>query len=428
MTLEHAALVGRLLAAAVVFYTVAYAIHVGRTRGAREGWRFASLCALAFSITSSYAISRPAVESLFLEELTAARLPIAWIAGAVASFVIVVYYNRFAASTPLARLFTWVAIASALSLAVLMALRAVGMPWATLPLYVWKDVHIVFLIELFWSFSNSVFALDRARWAYGLFCAWGGFGSVAMNLAVGSMARSFGTATTLWLVVPNFVVCVLLFFAVVRLSPEVAAAPRKKAPSRLAEGFELVAKNVTLRWIAVIVAASQLVTTVIDFRFNLALEQAVTATDARTQAIGWVYAATSAIELVLQLATGPILKLLTGGGTLVAVPLLLGVVYAYYLVAPRFATMAAAKVVSKALDYSLFRAAKELLYIPLGYAEKTQGKAVIDVLIYRFAKGGVSVLFVALPLLRASTPLSVMLVGLLVVYVMVAGLLARRRV
>ena len=38
------------------------------------------------------------------------------------------------------------------------------------------------------------------------------------------------------------------------------------------------------------------------------------------------------------------------------------------------------------MDYSLFRATKELLYLPLTHRERVEGKAVVDVLGYRIAK------------------------------------------
>lgn len=52
------------------------------------------------------------------------------------------------------------------------------------------------------------------------------------------------------------------------------------------------------------------------------------------------------------------------------------------------------------MDYSLFRAGKELLYFPLSYQEKTQGKAWVDIFGYRVAKGGASLLL----LLTAALP------------------------
>jgi ATP/ADP translocase len=67
-----------------------------------------------------------------------------------------------------------------------------------------------------------------------------------------------------------------------------------------------------------------------------------------------------------------------------------------FAINPVFGTMAAAKVASKVFDYTIFRAAKELLYIPLSYVQKTRGKAVVDMLTYRVAKGGASLLLLIL--------------------------------
>ena len=61
------------------------------------------------------------------------------------------------------------------------------------------------------------------------------------------------------------------------------------------------------------------------------------------------------------------------------------------------------KVASKCFDYSIFRAAKEILYIPLTRDEKTQGKAIIDVLMYRVGKGASSLLIMGIVGLGAST-------------------------
>ena len=44
----------------------------------------------------------------------------------------------------------------------------------------------------------------------------------------------------------------------------------------------------------------------------------------------------------------------------------------------------------------MFRAAKEILYIPLSRAEKTQGKAFVDMMSYRMAKGATSLMLLAL--------------------------------
>jgi ATP/ADP translocase len=90
------------------------------------------------------------------------------------------------------------------------------------------------------------------------------------------------------------------------------------------------------------------------------------------------------------------LRLLGVGTVLLLIPGLLGAAVATYAAIPRFAAMASAKVASKAFDYSLFRAAKEILYIPLSHSERTQGKAFVDMCSYRAAKGACSLLLLGL--------------------------------
>ena len=80
--------------------------------------------------------------------------------------------------------------------------------------------------------------------------------------------------------------------------------------------------------------------------------------------------------------------------------------------------ISAAFVLAKSLDYSLFRAAKEALYLPLTHRERTQGKAVIDMMIYRVAKGAASLLLITLTSGGAAMSLvSMMCIGAVAIWV-----------
>ena len=65
--------------------------------------------------------------------------------------------------------------------------------------------------------------------------------------------------------------------------------------------------------------------------------------------------------------------------------------------------IALGKSASKFLTYSIFKSAKELVYLPLSYNEQTQGKAIIDIMVYRQAKLLASVLLIALSAQQVST-------------------------
>jgi AAA family ATP:ADP antiporter len=122
-----------------------------------------------------------------------------------------------------------------------------------------------------------------------------------------------------------------------------------------------------------------------------------------------------------------VVRLLGVTGTLLLIPLMLGGAIVAFVAAPAFLSMAVAKVVSKALDYSLFRAAKEMLYLPLSYAEQTQGKAVVDILTYRVAKGATSGLLLVLAMVGApAMAASVAALVLVVAWVAMTVAIVRR--
>ena len=56
----------------------------------------------------------------------------------------------------------------------------------------------------------------------------------------------------------------------------------------------------------------------------------------------------------------------------------------------------AAFIMFKGLDYSLFSAAKEILYFPLNAQQKYGVKYIVDMIVYRFGKGLISLLLVFL--------------------------------
>lgn len=347
---------------------------------------------MAFVVLFGYALARPASESLFLEAHGSAALPRAWIAVAIAIVVVVGIYNRLAATRELRTLMLGAIAASALALLAILALHTTG-NWSIFALYVWKDVHVVVLLECLWSFANVVFSTSSARWSYGLFCACGSLGGISGNLAVGALAKRFGTIAPLWLLVLVFGVEALLALWLARVS----GRPRPATVSSVGFGdaLRLLRSSQYLPHLVLLIGVVQLVVNLIDYQFNAVVEHAYPDVDARTAVIGRIYAIIDGSSLALQLSTGVVLRVIGLRATLVAIPVVLGAALSAFFAAPTFLSVAVLKVSSKVLDYSLFRAAKEMLYIPLRYEDKTRGKALVDMLTYRLAKGGASLVLAA---------------------------------
>ncbi len=358
--------------------------------------RLFGLCGVGFLVLASYSIVRPPAESLFLEAFGSESLPSVWLAVAVATLIAVTLYNRYAATVELTRLFAGICTITCALLVLIMCWKGVDRRMAIFALYVWKDTYIVILVEIFWTFANSVFETERARWIYGFFLVVGTLGSATGNLAVGRLvARTpLTSADAIWFVIPVLLLAAAGFVALCK--DFTLAGLRQEQLSKLADGFLQLKRSRYVALLVLLVCLTQIVITLVDYQYNGMLETAYPDTDKRTEITSLVYSSIDVAAISLQLASGAILRLLGVGGTLLLIPLLLAGTLIAFAAIPRFLTVVVSKVASKAFDYSIFRAAKELLYIPLTYREKTQGKALVDMLSYRLAKAAASILLLAL--------------------------------
>lgn len=387
----------------------------------RELW---ALGALAFLTIGSYEIARPAVESLFLETYSQAGLPWVWLSVAGSAVVVVALFNRLATRVPIARLLVGTTLSCIGVLVLLMGCVSWGMPGATFALYIFKDLYVVVIVETFWSMADLYFPSHTARWAYGLFCGAGSIGSIVGGVTVGRMAAWTGTLHTLWLVVGMLALVALgAHLLSTRLD---MAKPTQQANMGLKDALRVLTGSPYLGVMVALVACTQVAITLIDYEFNGIVSRTYPNLDERTQVIGIIYSVIAAAALVLQLSTGPVLKFIGVSRTLLGLPALLLTAVAAFLVTPVFGVMAVAKIASKAFDYSLFRASKEMLYIPLSYREKTEGKAVVDILTYRVAKGGVSLLLLGVAALSLSVATSAMTMVAIALWLGITVLLTRR--
>jgi AAA family ATP:ADP antiporter len=375
---------------------------------------------LGFLVLVSYGLARPSVETVFNARYGAGGLPLVWIAVAFTAVITVIIYNRFAARIGLLRLFLWASSISLLFLIALVLLHRAGAPGADFALYVWKDVYIVVLVEIFWTYANAHFSAKAARWIYGFFLLVGSAGSiVGLNLAQ-FLASNYGNERILLLLIPCIALiwglCTVLRFWLGDLDrAELGGA--NESDNKFFSGLKIIKTNRYLFLLVALIAVVQVVINLVDYEFNAFMNEAYLSPDARSAATSQIYKWVEYGSLALQVLTGVFLSVLGIGGTLLLVPIVLGIAVAAFGAVPIFSTMAIAKVSSKCMDYSIFRAAKEILYIPLSYREKTQGKAVVDILCYRVAKVGASLLLIVLGAMAATGWIVWCILGLILVWI-----------
>ena len=144
-------------------------------------------------------------------------------------------------------------------------------------------------------------------------------------------------------------------------------------------GLKVLARSRYLVFLFLLISTTQVVSTVLDLRFNGLVETDITDKDMRTAFYGQFYGLWLGISaFVLQLCAGIVLRFIPIRILHPSIPLVHLIAGAALTLAPSLRSGATAFLLFKALDYSLFRAAKEILYIPLSFDARYRAKQVID--------------------------------------------------
>lgn len=385
--------------------------------------RTAILYLLGFLLIFGYAIARPCIDSMFLEHYSSDDLPIAWLITAFTSFFVIALYNRVNQKYSILSLYGATSVICGVLLAGLLGLYNAGFVPAIFILYIWKELYMVVLMETYWSYADIVFSVSAARYTYGLAMAMSSLGGVFGNLMVGPLARAIGTKMAL----SSLLFLLLLGFIIALCARNLAdEKPKTSEEKNIGIGLSTLWNSRYLVPLGLMICTVQILIGLIDYRFNTMLKENFVNTDMRTDILGQIHAAVNVIGISIQLCTGPILKLFGIGNALKSVPFILSMVILAFVAAPHFALMIAVKISSKALDYSLLRGVKEILYIPLSRAEKTQGKGIIDIFIYRVARGFSSILLLSLISLQLTSWVMEFSLILVFVWLMLAFIIARR--
>ena len=263
-------------------------------------------------------------------------------------------------------------------------------------LFLFKEFYIVLLIEQYWSYINSSVTPQTSRRVNGPITGIAGVGGAVGGWLVGSFAEGLGTETLVLCAALALLPAAFLSNMTYSLygEPEI---PKKKAASGHL-GLSLFRENPVLLSLIAIVVSSQVIAAVLDFKFQSLLSiQFEGRVDEETAFQGWFWGTLNTSVLLLQFVIAPLMLSFVN---LRYVHLLLPVVHlaaiAIAVIEPSVLTVGIAFFLFKAFDYSIFRAAKEVIYVPLGYDERYRAKEVIDVFGYRTGKGGSSVVIVLL--------------------------------
>ena len=343
-----------------------------------------------------YEFIRSSSTVLFKTAYGAENLPLVMAAMPLVVFAGVALYGWLLTKFGPSRTLLITSIGSAMTILCCYLLVLTGNKMITPVLFLVKELYIVLLIEQYWSYINSSLSPESARKVNGPITGVAGLGGAVGGSLVGVSAESLGTETMILLAAISLIPAALMSNLTYRIHGEPPAPAPSKDGKHHYMGWQFIRSNPVLASLLSIVFSAQVIAAVLDFKFQGLLSiQFEGAPDKETAFQGRFWGTLNTSVLVLQFLLIPfLLSFFSIRLVHILMPLIHFTTITIALIEPNIYTVGAAFFLFKAFDYSLFRAAKEMLYIPLGFDERYRAKEVIDVFGYRTGKGASSVAIV----------------------------------
>jgi ATP:ADP antiporter, AAA family len=356
-----------------------------RKLGIRSSFLFVNF----FLIITAYYQLKPASRSLFLEAMGARQLPWVWILTALATVIFVGFYHQMVRRY--ARIN--VVLVTCLVISVLLILYRFVLnspgPAAVIGFYVLVDIIGVVLVEQFWSLANAIYTTREGKSWYGFV----GTGGLVGGVAGGSISAFLVSHTVLetkdLLLTASVTILIIasLTWTMGRLGIYCESANVTKMRSTSHNSLGKLLENRYLVLMGGILLLAQLVSPLVEYQFLNTIEEAFSDTEARTAYLSAFFSVMSLVSIGINLGITPLVHKKFGTITgLLVQPVMISCCSLFFMMIPTSFLISATKISDRSLSYSINRASKELLYVPIDPVLIYQAKAWLDMLGYRLFK------------------------------------------
>ena len=366
---------------------------------AHPSLRTAVLFANFFLIIMALYHLKPASRSLVLEALGSDSLPYIWIASAVSLFLLISVYHRILDKYSRLQVVLGSCVVFILSLVLIRLLLIFPSKVVPVVFYVFVDILGVVLVEQFWSLTNSIYSTKEGKRWYGMVGTGGLVGGVMGGGAAALVINYTPLQTPDLLLVAALIIGFI--YALTRMMarfriytveerPDISTAESKS-------GWRALSHNRYLLLIAAALLLAQLVSPLVEYQFLRIIESQYPEREARTAILSLFFSLMGAVSIFINVLVTPLVLRYLGilGGLLVQ-PLALATTSYGFFLQPTLWPAATMKISDRGLSYSISRASKELLYIPIDPVIMYRAKAWIDMFGYRIFKIFGSMLIIVL--------------------------------
>jgi AAA family ATP:ADP antiporter len=352
-----------------------------------------------FLAMTSYYVVKPVRNAVFVERLGAENLPYVYILTAVVVSLVMVVYSRYVHKIGHIALIVGTLLFLASNLFVFRWFLIEETLLASGVFYIWGKLYPLLLVSQFWLVGNLLFTTRQAKRLFGPIGLGLILGGIAGSTFAALTVEAVGSENLLFVAAVIVAACAVLVLA---LKPHMQDREGRRSSGRLVgklsgDAVKLLFESPHLRWIAAILFLTILVSTLVDWQLNRAVELFVEGEDAKTQFFGQFFLALNVVSVAIQvLLTSLVLRKFGVGVALLALPAGLLISSVGVLLLPVLLTAALVKGTEQAIRYSLDQSTRELLFLPLPTDVKYKVKPLIDLAVYRGGTGVGGILLLVL--------------------------------
>jgi AAA family ATP:ADP antiporter len=286
--------------------------------------------------------------------------------------------------------------------------------------YIWIGLLNVFIVSQFWQFANDVYTEGQGKRLFPLVGVGQSLGAWVGAAAVAPLVVRLDYTPYTLMILGAGVLMIALSMTLIVDAREARRGDRESRelanePLGPAGGFELIAHDRYLFWMAVLIVLLNVVNTTGQYvlnrlivaeaasRFGGGASGVVASRQFITAFSGSITAAVNLVGLVVQLfVTARVIRFAGVRGALFVLPVIALVNYSMIAIAPLLAVVRVGKILENSTDYSIQNTLRQALFLPTTREAKYKAKAAIDTF---FTRGGdvVSAGFVGLGQVLALT-------------------------
>ncbi len=342
----------------------------------------------------SYPILRSTTTSIFFKNYGAKNSPQVWLYSIVALTIFVAISNLLQKKITIQILYFITALFSFMFFIVGEKLLSSGIEiWAYF-LYIWKESYIILLLHQAIGLFNATTNLSFAKSYYGILGVFGSVGGILGGLLTSSLTNYIGIGSIIYVGAGIIMLSAVTFFATVNLNSEQESSEKNDEFKNVSPISSIRGASKYVFSIVLLVMITQFVINLGNYKFNLVFADIVQDNLLRTKYLGYIFTSINTVALLIQLILlPPLLKGISLRTIHITIPLIYSVstILGFGIGATMLLPVAVTFIIYKGFDYSLFAAAKELLYFPLTPKQRYGAKYLADMISYRLGKALISI-------------------------------------